>query len=109
MTYGNLGDACYSLGQFHKAIGYHRTHLAIAIVVGDRAVKGRAYGNLGIAYYSLGQFHKAIEYHSKHLTIAIEVGDRAGECKTYSNHGNAYREAALLAPCARETHAASEG
>ena len=73
MTYGNLGNAYYSLGQFHKAIEYHSKHLAIAIKVGDRAGEGRAYANLGNAYDSLGHFRKAIEYHSKHLAIAIEV------------------------------------
>ncbi|XP_044168980.1 tetratricopeptide repeat protein 28-like [Acropora millepora] len=79
-----------SLGDFRKAIEYHKKHLKIAIEIGDRAGEGRASANMGIAYRSLGDFRKAIEYHEKDLKIAIEIGDRAGEGGAYGNLGNAY-------------------
>ena len=89
-SYGNLGNASFSLGDFRKAIEYHEKHLKISIEIGDRAGEGQAYGDLGNAYGSLGYFRKAIEYHEKHLKIAIEIGDRAGEGKAYHNIGVQY-------------------
>ena len=73
-----LGIAYYSLGDFRKAIEYHKRHLKISKEVGDRAGEGRAYGNLGNAYNSLGDFQKAIEYHKRHLKISKEVRARVG-------------------------------
>ena len=58
-----LGIAYYSLGDFRKAIEYHKRHLKISKEVGDRAGEGSAYGNLGNAYFRLGDSQKAIEYH----------------------------------------------
>ena len=85
-----LGIAYYSLGDFRKAIEYHKRHLKFSKEVGDRAGERIAYCNLGVAYDSLGDFQKAIEYHKRHLKISKEVGDRAGEGKAYCNLGIAY-------------------
>ena len=85
-----LGIAYYSLGNFRKAIEYHKRYLKISKGVGDRAGQGRAYCNLGNAYESLGDFQKAIEYHERHLKIWTEVGDRAREGTAYGNLGIAY-------------------
>jgi len=59
-TYGNLGNAHQSLGDFSQAIEYHTQHLVIAREVGDRAGEGTAYGNLGNAHYRMGDFSQAI-------------------------------------------------
>ena len=80
ISYGNLGNAYQSLGDFKTAIDYHERDLKIAKEVGDKAGEGRAYGNLGIAYRSLGDFKTAIDYHEHDLKIAREVGDHV--------HGN---------------------
>ena len=89
-TYGNLGNAYQSLGDYRKAIEYREKHLKIAIEISDRGGEGAAYGNLGTAYYSLGDYRKAIEYLEKHLKIARELGDRGAEGTSYGNLGNAY-------------------
>nr|XP_058950789.1 tetratricopeptide repeat protein 28-like [Pocillopora verrucosa] len=89
-SYGNLGIAYTSLGEFKTAIQYHQRHLEIAKEVGDKAGEGKSYGNLGVAYGSLGEFKTAIQYHQRHLEIAKEVGDKAGEGKSYGNLGIAY-------------------
>ena len=86
----NLGNAYDSLGDFQKAIEYHKRDLEIAKEVGDKAGEGISYCNLGNAYESLGDFKKAIECYEIDLEIAKEVGDRAGEGKSYANLGNAY-------------------
>lgn len=49
-AYGSLGNVYQFLGDFHKAIEYHRKHLSIAKEVRNRAEEGRAYDNLGNAY-----------------------------------------------------------
>ncbi|XP_067023796.1 tetratricopeptide repeat protein 28-like [Acropora muricata] len=105
-AHGNLGHAYRSLGDFQKAIEYHKKHMKIAkgvggeagegganenLEIGDRAGVGGAYGSLGIAYFSLGDIRKAIEYHEKHLKIALKVHDRPGEGGAYGNLGIAYR------------------
>ena len=82
-AYGNLANACKSLGDFQQAIQYIQKDLQIT--------KGRAYGNLVNAYRSLGDFQQAIQYHQKCLQIAKDLGDRAGEGSAYGNLGNAYR------------------
>ena len=64
-AYRNLGNAYDSLGDFQKAIEYHKRHLKISKEVGDRAGKGRAYGNLGTAHKILANFQKAIQYYKK--------------------------------------------
>ena len=70
-TYGSLGIAYQSLGDYQKAIEYHEKRLKIAIEIGDRDIEGRAYGNLGIGYGHWVTM-KAIEYHEKHLKIAMK-------------------------------------
>ena len=63
--FGNLGIAYCSLGDYQKAIKYHKKSLKIVKETGDRDGEGRAYGNLGYAYESLSDYQKAIEYHEK--------------------------------------------
>ncbi|CAH3147351.1 unnamed protein product, partial [Pocillopora meandrina] len=89
-SYGNLGCAYCSLGQFKTAIEYHQRGLEIAKEVGNKAREGTNYGNLGCAYCSLGQFKTAIEYHQRGLEIAKEVGNKAREGTNYGNLGCAY-------------------
>ena len=60
-TYGNLGNAYGSLGDFQKAIEYHERNLKISKEVGDKAGDGRAYFNLGNVHERLGNFQKAIQ------------------------------------------------
>ena len=67
-AYGNLGNACQSLGDFQKAIEYHERHLKILKEVGERAREGKAYGNLGTVHKRLGNFQKAIQYYKNSVT-----------------------------------------
>ena len=69
-TYGHLGIAYQSLGDFKTAVGYHERHLKIAKEVGDKAGEGRTYGDLGNAYDRLGDLKTAIDYHERGLKIA---------------------------------------
>ena len=64
-AYGSLGNTYQLLGDYRKAIEYHKKHLKIAIEIGDRDGEREACGNLGTAYQSLCDYRKAIEYHKK--------------------------------------------
>ena len=59
-TYGNLGIAYKSLGDFRKVIEYHEKQLKIAIEIGNRALEGTAYHNIGCGCSELGQFDIAV-------------------------------------------------
>jgi len=89
-AYGHLGNAFYSLGDYEKAIEYHKLHLKIAEEVGDKVGQGAAYDNLGNAFQNLGDIQNAIVHHTLSLNIAKEVGDKAGEGVSYGNLGRVF-------------------
>ncbi len=89
-TLTRLGLAYYSLGQFQKAIQYHKKSLNIDQELGNRSGESASLNNLGLAYYSLGEFHTAIDYHQQDLEIARAIDDRSGEGKALGNLGLAY-------------------
>ena len=89
-AYYNLGNAYYSLSDFHQAIECHKKSLSIFKEIGDRKREGCLYGNLGCAYSSLCNFQQAKKYHKQHLSIAKEVGNKTCEVKAYGNLGCAY-------------------
>ncbi|XP_044172189.1 tetratricopeptide repeat protein 28-like [Acropora millepora] len=68
-AYENLGIAYNSLGDFRKAIEYHKKHLKIEIEIGDRAGEATAYHNIGNGYSGLGQFDIAV----KNFVSAVDV------------------------------------
>ena len=89
---GNLGLACFALGDARKAIEFYEQALALAREIGDRRGEGAALGNLGLAYADLGDARKAIEFYEKRLAIAREIGDRRGEGNALGNLGLAYAD-----------------
>lgn len=60
---GNLGNTCYLLGDFARAIRYHTERLQIAREFGDKAAERRANSNLGNSHIFLGQFENAAEHY----------------------------------------------
>jgi tetratricopeptide (TPR) repeat protein len=105
-VYCALGCAYWSLGDYVKAIEYHKEHLTMAKEVGDRAGECRAYRNLGISYRSQGDFSKDIEHHAQRLAIAKEVGGRAGEGRAYGSPGCAYRSQGDFSKASNTTRSA---
>jgi CHAT domain-containing protein/tetratricopeptide (TPR) repeat protein len=85
-----LGITCRSLGEYQKAIDYHKKNLEISTAIGDRSGIANSNGSLGIAYYSLGEYQKAIDYHKKDLELSTAIGDRSGIAGSNSGLGNAY-------------------
>ena len=68
-TYGNLGNAFLSLGDFGKAIDYYELHLKIAKEVGDKAGEAIACHHLGVSFDSLGILSKALECHERSVRL----------------------------------------
>ncbi len=87
---GNLGNVHYLLGNFAKAIHFHKERLEIAREFGDRAAERRAHSNLGNAHIFLGEFERAAEHYKRTLLLAQDLGDRAVEAQACYSLGNTY-------------------
>jgi len=92
ISVGNLGSACYRMGQVQKAISCYEQALAIARQQKDRQGETAWLGNLGNCYADLGQTARAIECYEQPLAIAREIGDRRREGAALGNLGSRYAE-----------------
>ena len=54
-----------TLGNFKRAIEFHRQALRIAKENGAKDLEARAHGNLGAVYNSRGDFERAIEFYQQ--------------------------------------------
>jgi len=86
----NLGIAYYSLGEYEKAITYHKKSLAIDRKIKNRQGEAASLGNLGNAYEALGKYELAIAKYKESLAIQVEIEDRPGEAKSLGNLGLPY-------------------
>ena len=85
-----LGSCYCSLGQYEKAIAYHRQCLDISKEIEDWQGVATSLCGLGICYKSLGQYEKAISYHQKFHDISEAMSDRKGVAISLGNLGNCY-------------------
>ncbi|MEC4986212.1 MAG: tetratricopeptide repeat protein, partial [Oscillatoria sp. PMC 1076.18] len=83
-----LGNACYSLGEYRRAIEFQQQSLEIKRAIGDRRGEANSLIGLGNAYDSLGEYQRAIEFHQQSLEIFRAIGDRRGEANSLFNLGN---------------------
>jgi tetratricopeptide (TPR) repeat protein len=88
---GNLGLACFNLGDTRKAIEYYEQAVTISIEIGDIGNEGVWLGNLGLAYSVIGKSCKTIEYYEKAIAIARKIKDRRREGLWLGNLGIEYR------------------
>lgn len=87
---GRIGLAYFDMGDWNKAIVFHRQHLAIGQEINDKRSEGVALGNLAIAYLKIGEVETSIDLIQKSLTIARERGDLRDESIAIGNLGLAY-------------------
>jgi len=85
-----LGSCYCSLGQYEKAIAYHRQCLDISKEIEDWQGVATSLCGLGICYKSLGQYEKAISYHQKFHDISEAMSDWKGVAISLGNLGNCY-------------------
>eukprot|EP00041_Stephanoeca_diplocostata_P033781 m.1123738 g.1123738 ORF g.1123738 m.1123738 type:complete len:575 (-) comp24406_c2_seq5:303-2027(-) len=89
-VYNQLGNACFYIGKFHKALEYHKKDLEIAQALGDKQGQAKAFGNLGNTFKSLKSYDNAIRCCEDHLRITKELKDRLGEGRACYNLGNVH-------------------
>ncbi|NJK82539.1 MAG: tetratricopeptide repeat protein [Saprospiraceae bacterium] len=76
---GSLGQACYSLRNYAKAIEYAQRGMIIAQAQQDQRGVVRMLATLGNAYRHLKQPEQAIEYQQQSLVLAQILHDRRAE------------------------------
>lgn len=107
--YSQLGNAYFYLGDYSKAMQYHKLDLTLARSMSDRLGEGKyrkelktfnhdkflfisakSSGNLGNTLKVMGRFDEAALCCERHLTIARQLGDRLSEGRALYNLGNVY-------------------
>lgn len=88
--YSQLGNAYYYMGDYNKALEYHKLDVELVGSVEDKSAEAKACGNLGNTYKMLDKFHEAAFYCLKHLEISRKLNDKSGEAKALYNLGNVY-------------------
>jgi G-protein signaling modulator 2 len=88
--YSQLGNAYFYLGDYAKAMQYHKLDLTLARSMSDRLGEAKSSGNLGNTLKVMGRFDEAALCCERHLTIARQLGDRLSEGRALYNLGNVY-------------------
>ncbi|CAH2103481.1 unnamed protein product [Euphydryas editha] len=88
--YSQLGNAYFYLGDYTKAMQYHKHDLTLARTMNDKLGEAKASGNLGNTLKVMGKFNEAIQCCKRHLEISRSLGDRLSEGRALYNLGNVY-------------------
>nr|CAG4643179.1 EOG090X05CB [Ilyocryptus agilis] len=88
--YSQLGNAYFYLGEYTKAMQYHKHDLTLARTMGDRLGEAKASGNLGNTLKVMGRFDEAVLCCRRHLDISRELTDKVGEGRALYNLGNVF-------------------
>merc|ERR1719361_3389332 len=88
--YSQLGNAYFYMGDYVKAMQYHKHDLTLARTMADRLGEAKASGNLGNTLKVMGKFEEAVICCRRHLEICQEHRDRVGEGRALYNLGNVY-------------------
>ncbi|KAG8232132.1 hypothetical protein J437_LFUL012141 [Ladona fulva] len=88
--YSQLGNAYFYLGDYVKAMQYHKHDLTLARTMGDKLGEAKASGNLGNTLKVMGKFDEAMICCKRHLEISQDLNDKVGEGRALYNLGNVY-------------------
>lgn len=88
--YSQLGNAYFYLGDYAKAMQYHRHDLTLARTLGDKLGEAKSSGNLGNTLKVMGRFDEAAAFCQRHLELARELGDELSEGRALYNLGNVW-------------------
>jgi tetratricopeptide (TPR) repeat protein len=75
----NLGNACYAIGDYGKAVLRYDQRLQLAKKIQDKRSEEQSLNSLGIACEALGDYVKAISYYEQHLQLARQLKDLRSE------------------------------
>ena len=87
---GNLGNTYNSLGDYNRAIDFHKQSLVIQQKIGYPEGEANSLGNLGNAYDSLREYKRAIDFYKQSLVIQRKINNSLGEAASLGNLGHAY-------------------
>jgi tetratricopeptide (TPR) repeat protein len=91
MFLSDLGVVYNGLGEYTKALKYHRQASIIDDKeLDDKGGKGIDLGNIGVIYWHLGQYDEALKVYQQSLAIAKELGYKEGEGDNLTNLGLIY-------------------
>ncbi|XP_052396909.1 G-protein-signaling modulator 2-like isoform X1 [Carassius gibelio] len=88
--YSQLGNACFHLHDYNKALEYHRHDLTLTRSIGDQLGEAKASGNLGNTLKVLGRYDEAAVCCQRHLDISRMLHDKVGQARALYNYGNVY-------------------
>ncbi|CAG9818930.1 unnamed protein product [Phaedon cochleariae] len=88
--YSQLGNAYFYLGDYGKAMQYHKHDLTLARTMGDKLGEAKSSGNLGNTLKVMGRFDEAVVCCKRHLELSRELGDKLSEGRALYNLGNVY-------------------
>ncbi|XP_037949167.1 G-protein-signaling modulator 2 isoform X2 [Teleopsis dalmanni] len=88
--YSQLGNAYFYLGDYSKAMQYHKLDLTLARSMNDKLGEAKSSGNLGNTLKVMGRFDEAAICCERHLTLARQLGDKLSEGRALYNLGNVY-------------------
>ncbi|XP_014364823.2 G-protein-signaling modulator 2 isoform X3 [Papilio machaon] len=88
--YSQLGNAYFYLGDYNKAMQFHKHDLTLARTINDKLGEAKASGNLGNTLKVMGKFPEAIQCCKRHLEISRSLGDKLSEGRALYNLGNVY-------------------
>uniref|UniRef100_A0AAG5DAI9 Uncharacterized protein n=1 Tax=Anopheles atroparvus TaxID=41427 RepID=A0AAG5DAI9_ANOAO len=88
--YSQLGNAYFYLGDYAKAMQYHKHDLTLARSMNDKLGEAKSSGNLGNTLKVMGRFDEAAIFCQRHLAIARVLQDRLSEGRALYNLGNVY-------------------
>jgi CHAT domain-containing protein/tetratricopeptide (TPR) repeat protein len=92
---GSLGNAYYSLGEFHRAIEFHQQSLEISLEIGDRVGESISLNNLGNTFlktHQLAEAETALRASiAIHETLRSELVSNDHKVSIFENQISTYR------------------
>ena len=100
-----LGNAYFYLGNYSKALQYHKRDLSLSKSLNDKSGEAKSCGNLGNTYKVMGNYDEAILFCQRHLELSRELVDKGSEGRALYNIGNVYHSKGKA--CGRLRHASN--
>ncbi len=85
-----LGETCWKIGEYTRALEYYRQSLLILHEWGNRQGESLTLNNIGLIYDLQCNYEQALQCYTQSLMMQRESGDRVGEGATLNNMAMVY-------------------